>query len=48
MDTLETERLIIRPFVTDDLEVAYQLLDIDIQWSGPSFSLEQRRKRLQH
>ncbi|MEM7029210.1 MAG: GNAT family N-acetyltransferase [Chloroflexota bacterium] len=47
MENFETERLIIRPFVIDDLETAHQLLDIDIQWSGPSFSLEQRRQRIQ-
>ena len=47
MNTLETERLIIRPFVMQDLAAAHQLLDVDIQWSGPSFSLDQRRQRLQ-
>ena len=47
MEALETERLIIRPFVMDDLEAAYQLLDIDIQWSGPGFSLERRKAQLQ-
>jgi len=42
-----TKRLIIRPFSMTDLEDAHQLLDLDIEWSGPSFSLEQRRDRLQ-
>ena len=47
MDTLTTERLIIRPFIMADLLKAHQILDQDIQWSGPNFSLEKRRERLQ-
>ena len=47
METLYTKRLIIRPFTMDDLLEAHQLLDQDIQWAGPSFSLEQRRQNLQ-
>ncbi len=47
MKKLETQRLIIRPFTEEDLEEAYQLLDVDIQWSGPGFTIEQRRRRLQ-
>ena len=47
MDILETVRLRIRPFTMDDLTGAHRLLDLDIQWAGPSFSLEQRRQRLQ-
>src|SRR5829696_2214162 len=47
MDQLQTKRLVVRPFSMADLEAAHQLLDIDIQWSGPSFSLEQSRDRLQ-
>ena len=43
---LETERLLIRPFTMGDLDEAHRLLDIDIEWSGPDFSLEQRRDRL--
>ena len=46
MDTLETDRLVIRPFTVDDLEEAYQLLDVDIQWAGPGFTIEQRKVNL--
>jgi RimJ/RimL family protein N-acetyltransferase len=47
METLETQRLIIRPFVMGDLYEAHQVLDVDIEWSGRSFTLDQRRERLQ-
>jgi RimJ/RimL family protein N-acetyltransferase len=47
MDTLETERLIIRPFVIGDLMEAHQLLDAGIQWAGPSTTIEQREAKLQ-
>jgi RimJ/RimL family protein N-acetyltransferase len=47
MNTSETKRLIIRPFVMEDLEEDHQLLDVDIQWAGPSFSIDQRRRNLQ-
>jgi ribosomal-protein-alanine N-acetyltransferase len=46
MDTLETDRLVIRPFTMDDLEEAYQLLDVDMQWAGPNISIEWRKKHL--
>jgi hypothetical protein len=46
MDTLETDRLVIRPFTMDDLEEAYQLLDVGMQWAGPNISIEWRKKRL--
>ena len=46
VDTLETQRLIIRPFVMEDLYEAHQVLDVDIEWSGRSFTLGQRRERL--
>ncbi len=46
MDQLETERLIICPFCMEDLDEAYQLLDIDIQWAGPGRSREWRQERL--
>jgi RimJ/RimL family protein N-acetyltransferase len=47
METLETARLLIRPFTMDDLEEVHRLLDLDIQWAGPGFPLERRRERLQ-
>lgn len=47
METLQTDRLIIRPFSMDDLESAHQVLDVEMQWSGPDGSLEQRRQELQ-
>ncbi|MBV7328452.1 GNAT family N-acetyltransferase [Chloroflexi bacterium TSY] len=47
MKTLETERLIIRPFTMDDLTDAHLLLDQDIQWAGPDFPIAKRRERLQ-
>lgn len=47
MDTLTTERLIVRPFTMDDLWEVHQMLDQDLQWFGPAFSLEQRRARRQ-
>ena len=37
MNNVRTERLIIRPFSLADLEEAHQMLDVDLQWSGPSF-----------
>ena len=46
MDTLKTERLVIRPFVSDDLQDAHQLLDEDIGWAGPSITVEQREMKL--
>ncbi len=47
MDTLYTKRLCIRPFTMGDLETAYQVLDLDLQWSGPHMTLEQRKEKLQ-
>ncbi len=47
MLVLETARLIVRPFVMDDLEDAHRLLDVDLHWSGLEVNLEQRRRRLQ-
>ena len=47
MNVLETEQLNVRPFSMTDLDESHQLLDIDIQWAGPSFTREQRRQRLQ-
>ena len=35
MRALETARLVIRPFAPEDLAAAHQLLDVDLQWSGP-------------
>ena len=46
MDALETQRLMIRPFSMADLDAAHQVLDVDIEWSGPSFTRDQRRERL--
>ncbi len=46
MNSLETQRLIIRPFTMEDLAPAHQLLDRDILWGGPGVSLAERRKRL--
>ena len=31
----------------NDLDAAHALLDRDVQWSGPNFTLEQRHERLQ-
>ncbi len=47
VDTLRTERLIIRPFALDDLPAVHQLLDLDIEWAGPGISLAERKTRLQ-
>jgi RimJ/RimL family protein N-acetyltransferase len=47
MKALETPRLQIRPFILEDIDEAYQLLDVDLAWSGPGFSIEQRTHRLQ-
>lgn len=44
MDTLETPRLQIRPFNDDDLQAAYQAIDVDIQWAGRNGTLEYRRR----
>lgn len=46
MDNLETERLMIRPFVADDLDGLYQILDVELNWAGPSFTKEQRREKM--
>jgi ribosomal-protein-alanine N-acetyltransferase len=46
MPTLESDRLIIRPFRMDDLEAIHQTLDVDLQYvstSGPPHSLDDRR-----
>jgi ribosomal-protein-alanine N-acetyltransferase len=45
MPTLETPRLIVRPFVIEDLEACHQLLDLEA-WQT-SKTLEQRRTWLQ-
>ena len=47
MDTLQTSRLLVRPFALDDVEAAHRVLDLDLQWAGPGFTLEQRRERVQ-
>lgn len=47
MMQLETNRLLIRPFVMTDLEAAHQLLDHDLHWAGPGITIEQRSERLQ-
>jgi RimJ/RimL family protein N-acetyltransferase len=46
VDVLETARLWIRPFTIEDLEAAHRLLDVELQWSGTGFTLDQRRERL--
>ncbi len=46
MNTLETERLLIRPLTVEDLNDIHRLLDVDLQWAGPNVSLEQRQHRL--
>lgn len=47
MQALETARLIIRPFTLDDLPEAHRLLDLDLQWAGPGFTIDQRKDKLQ-
>jgi RimJ/RimL family protein N-acetyltransferase len=47
MMQLETNRLLIRPFVMADLEATHQVLDHDLLWAGPGITVEQRRERLQ-
>ena len=47
MQVLETARLIIRPFTLDDLQDAHRLLDLDLQWAGPGFTIAQRKDKLQ-
>jgi RimJ/RimL family protein N-acetyltransferase len=47
MQALETARLIIRPFTLDDLQEAHSLLDLDLQWAGPGFTIDQRKDKLQ-
>jgi 3-oxoacyl-[acyl-carrier protein] reductase len=47
MMQLETNRLLIRPFVMADLEAVHQVLDHDLLWAGPGITVEQRRERLQ-
>jgi RimJ/RimL family protein N-acetyltransferase len=46
VDTLETARLLIRPFAPNDLDAVHHLLDVEIAWSGPGFTRAQRRERL--
>ena len=46
MNSIQTQRLLIRPLIMDDLEQAHQLLDVDIQWGGPGIGQEVRRERL--
>jgi len=47
VNTLDTQRLTIRPFVMEDLLQAHAVLDHDLEWSGPAFTLADRRERLQ-
>lgn len=51
MPTLETERLIVRPFVMDDLEAIYQILDVELSDSPTGAekaeSLDARREWLE-
>lgn len=46
MHTLETARLIIRPFTLDDLEPVHHLLDHDLEWAGPGVSRAQRQGKM--
>ena len=45
MPTLETERLLVRPFVMDDLDACHQLLDHEAWQTGKT--IEERRRWLQ-
>jgi RimJ/RimL family protein N-acetyltransferase len=47
MDTLQTARLILRPFTMDDLPDLYRLLDLDLEWAGPGISIDQRKEKMQ-
>lgn len=51
MPTLETERLIVRPFAMDDLDAVHQILDIELSEAGfgadGAKALEERRAWLQ-
>ena len=47
METLETERLVLRPLAMDDLEALHAILDLDLKWSGEPLPLEQRKELLQ-
>lgn len=47
MPPLETARLLIRPFVMDDLDAIYQLLDVDLAEAdmGNEGALSRERRR---
>jgi hypothetical protein len=47
VDVLETARLVIRPFAPEDLDAAHQILDRDLAWTGPGYTRERRRARLE-
>lgn len=44
MQTLQTPRLRIRQFSMDDLEVAHQIIDLEMQWDGADVSLQQQSR----
>src|SRR3990172_6891673 len=49
MPPLQTQRLSIRPFVRDDLDVVHRILDIelrDVDWGEPSMTLDERARWL--
>lgn len=46
MNRIETPRLMIRPFVMDDLMDLHHILDRELNWAGPDFTLDQRREKL--
>ena len=46
MKTIETSRLMIRRFVMDDLTDLHQILDVELRWAGPDFSVDQRKEKL--
>lgn len=46
MQTIETSRLMIRPFVMDDLVNLHQILDEELNWAGPDFTMDQRKEKL--
>lgn len=47
MPPLETSRLIIRPFVLDDLQAIHQILDVELEPEYSRISLEERAQWLQ-
>ena len=48
MNDLQTERVVIRAFLMEDLEAVHRILDLDLRWSGRILGMDERQHRLRY